>query len=217
MNLLKTPHEKLLEEAGMTPASPGMLNTPKQLLMQESGVTPSLFSNGGQPQQQMSPQDMFAAMVAAGHQPQKFATGGGVLGTNYVPEYNPEATFAPQPDRNTYTTRARDKFAEMLAKLTKNEQWSEKTTNDLFGTGQMDPWIGSNIVPNAVKLGVQFMNPITTATNIMDAPEQAFKEAQEGSPISGGITLGLAGLGALPYIGPATSKIKKLFHAIPKK
>lgn len=46
MNLLKTPHQLLLEEAGAIPASPGMLHTPKQLLMQEAGVAPK-FAAGG--------------------------------------------------------------------------------------------------------------------------------------------------------------------------
>jgi hypothetical protein len=46
MNLLKTPHQLLLEEAGATPASPGLLHTPKQMLMQEAGVTPK-FAAGG--------------------------------------------------------------------------------------------------------------------------------------------------------------------------
>jgi hypothetical protein len=46
MNLLKTPHQLLLEEAGATPASPGLLHTPKQMLMQEAGMTPK-FAGGG--------------------------------------------------------------------------------------------------------------------------------------------------------------------------
>lgn len=46
MNLLKTPHQLLLEEAGATPSSPGLLHTPKQMLMQEAGMTPK-FAGGG--------------------------------------------------------------------------------------------------------------------------------------------------------------------------
>lgn len=46
MDILKTPHQKLLEEAGATPASPGMVHTPKQMLMQESGIMPR-FAGGG--------------------------------------------------------------------------------------------------------------------------------------------------------------------------
>jgi hypothetical protein len=41
MNLLKTPHQKLMEEAGASiMPTPGMLNTPKQLLFQEAGILP---------------------------------------------------------------------------------------------------------------------------------------------------------------------------------
>ena len=47
MELLKTPHQMLLEEAGALPESPGMLNTPKQMLMQESGIVPHFAPGGG--------------------------------------------------------------------------------------------------------------------------------------------------------------------------
>ena len=73
MNILKTPQQKLLEEAGAAPAAPGMLKTTHQLLLEESGVTPK-FSGGGSTG--MSVQDMLAALIAAGQQPQKFAGGG---------------------------------------------------------------------------------------------------------------------------------------------
>lgn len=73
MNILKTPQEKLMEEAGMMPSSPGMLKTPQQLLMQEAGVTPR-FADGGSTS--MNVQDMLAELIAAGYQPQKFAGGG---------------------------------------------------------------------------------------------------------------------------------------------
>lgn len=75
MNILKTPQEKLMEDAGMAPASPGMLNTPKQMLMQESGVVPRL-AKGGQPT--MSTQDMLAYLVNQGILPSHYAPGGTV-------------------------------------------------------------------------------------------------------------------------------------------
>jgi hypothetical protein len=46
MDFLKTPQQKLMEEAGMAPASPGWLHTPQQKLMEESGITPH-FAAGG--------------------------------------------------------------------------------------------------------------------------------------------------------------------------
>lgn len=73
MDILKTPKEKLMEDAGVNPASPGMLNTPKQMLMQEAGVVPRL-AKGGQPT--MSPQDMLAYLVNAGILPSHYAPGG---------------------------------------------------------------------------------------------------------------------------------------------
>jgi len=81
MNLLKTPHQLLLEEAGATPASPGLLHTPKQMLMQEAGVTPK-FAEGGQVQ--MSIQDMIAEIIAANQEPQKFKGGGQSLAKKLI-------------------------------------------------------------------------------------------------------------------------------------
>ena len=74
MNILKTPQQKLLEEAGMSPASPGMLKTPQQMLMEQSGVQPKFFAEGGSTG--MGVQDMLVALIAAGREPQKFAGGG---------------------------------------------------------------------------------------------------------------------------------------------
>lgn len=74
MNFLKTPQQKLMEDAGMTPATPGMLKTPQQMLMEQSGIQPQFFANGGSTG--MNVQDMLAALIAAGYQPQKFNNGG---------------------------------------------------------------------------------------------------------------------------------------------
>jgi hypothetical protein len=74
MNFLKTPQQMLMEDAGMTPASPGMLKTPQQALMEESGIQPKFFAGGGSTT--MSVQDMLAALIAAGQQPQRFNNGG---------------------------------------------------------------------------------------------------------------------------------------------
>lgn len=57
----------------MTPASPGLLKTPQQLLLEESGVTRK-FADGGSTT--MSVQDMLAALIAAGYQPQRMNAGG---------------------------------------------------------------------------------------------------------------------------------------------
>jgi len=75
MDLLKTPHQYLLEEAGaVVPHDTSLINSPKQLMMQDSQVPPH-FQQGGQ----MTPQDMMAAMVAQGQTPQHFKEGGSAL------------------------------------------------------------------------------------------------------------------------------------------
>lgn len=74
MDILKTPHQMLLEEAGAhTPVASAMLKTPQQMLMEETGL-PQKFADGGEVG--MSVNDMLAAIMAQGQTPQKFAAGG---------------------------------------------------------------------------------------------------------------------------------------------
>jgi hypothetical protein len=91
MDILKTPQQKLLEEAGAIPASPGMVHTPKQMLMNESGIMPR-FADGGQVQ--MSPEVMLAELIQSGQIPQYFAAGGQV--ENMSPELFNAIYGAPQ-------------------------------------------------------------------------------------------------------------------------
>ena len=95
MNLLKTPHQKILEEAGASPLpSPGMLNTPKQMLFQESGLMPK-FAKGGnnklkKAEQNLSPAQMKAAMIVNEKTPSaqfNYAEGSSV--NQPVPELHP--------------------------------------------------------------------------------------------------------------------------------
>jgi hypothetical protein len=69
MNFIKTPHEKLLEEAGAAPATPGMIKTPQQALMEHSGLFPE-FASGG------SVNDMLAELFNADQVPEHFRKGG---------------------------------------------------------------------------------------------------------------------------------------------
>jgi hypothetical protein len=95
MNLLKTPHQKILEEAGASPLpSPGMLNTPKQMLFQESGLMPK-FAKGGnkklkKAKQNLTPTQMKAAMIVNEKTPSaqfNYAEGSSV--NQPVPELHP--------------------------------------------------------------------------------------------------------------------------------
>lgn len=72
MDIFKTPHQMLLEEAGAIPATPGMVNTPQQMVMQQSGIMPQ-FAQGG------SVEDMMAELIHQGHTPEHFASGGATL------------------------------------------------------------------------------------------------------------------------------------------
>jgi hypothetical protein len=72
MNLVKSPHQILLEQAGLSLDSiPGLANTPQQMMPQ--------YAPGGSVQQNLSPADMQAAMIVNGQTPQHFATGGHAL------------------------------------------------------------------------------------------------------------------------------------------
>lgn len=65
----------LLEEAGASPQTDGLLRTPKQLLFQEAGALPHYAAGHGV--KPLSPREMQAALVA--HElRQKYAQGGDV-------------------------------------------------------------------------------------------------------------------------------------------
>lgn len=59
MDLLKTPKQLLMEDAGVHPPSEGLLMTPQQKLMQESNIIPH-FAKG---KQVLSPRDMKAEIL----------------------------------------------------------------------------------------------------------------------------------------------------------
>jgi hypothetical protein len=61
MDLLKTPKQLLMEDAGMHPHSEGLLMTPQQKLMQETGVLPR-FAKG---KRVLSPEDMKAEIFVS--------------------------------------------------------------------------------------------------------------------------------------------------------
>lgn len=197
MNLLKTPHQLLLEEAGATPASPGLLHTPKQMLMQEAGVTPK-FAGGGQ----VSVEDMLAQIIASNQTPQKFAEGGGVMGTDYKPEYNPKATMQATPFFSSaapVTNAAKSKFA------------------DMFGQAAADRMFGGPQGESAVDQVMQFANPVTGALGVADVPFSLYNDLKQDDYFGAGITTLGGALSAIPAYKPAKAlakagreKIKKL-------
>jgi hypothetical protein len=199
MDILKTPYQKLLEEAGATPASPGMVNTPQQMLMQQSGIMPQ-FADGGAVQ--MSPEDMLAELIYSGRTPQHFAEGGGVLGTNYKPEYNPEATMQATPFFSSsapVTNAVKSKFA------------------DLFGQTAADRFFGGPQGEEAIDLATQFANPITGALGVADVPFSLYNDLKNDDYLGAGITTLGGALSAIPAYKPAKAlakaghkKIKKL-------
>jgi hypothetical protein len=79
MNPIKSPHQILLEQAGLSmDPSPGLINTPQQMMLQQANALPQ-YAPGGSVYQNLSPADMQAAMIVNGQTPQRFATGGHAL------------------------------------------------------------------------------------------------------------------------------------------
>ena len=185
----------------MVPATPGMVHTPRQMLMQEAGVLPHL-ANGGQPQQ-MSPQDMLAALVASGHLPAHYATGGGVMGTDYKPEYNPEAKMQATPFLSSaapVTDAAKSRFAE------------------IFGQAAADRIFGGPQGQDAIYQAAQLANPVTGALGVADMPFNLYTDLKKDDYLGAGITTAGGALSAIPAYKPAKAlvkagheKIKKLF------
>lgn len=75
MNLVKSPYQILLEQAGLPQdIISGFTHTPQQMMPQ--------YSSGGGVYQSLSPADMQAAMIVNGQTPQKFAAGNAVTADN---------------------------------------------------------------------------------------------------------------------------------------
>ena len=196
----------LMEEAGLAPETPGMVNTPKQMLMQESGIPQQMamggqnkLSNGGQPQ--MSPQDMLAALVASGHLPAHFAEGHSVMGTNYKPEYNPQATMQATPFFSSdapVTNAAKSKFA------------------DIFGQTAADRIFGGPQGQDAIYQAAQMANPVTGALGVADMPFSLYNDLKKDDYLGAGITTAGGALSAIPAYKPAKALVKAGHEKIKK-
>lgn len=199
-----------MEEAGMAPASPGLLHTPRQMLMQESGIVPKM-AEGGQPPQ-MSPQDMMAMMLAYGQEPQKLAGGGKPetmspeLATLldrlysqqiYSGQLPPEPTFQAQPV--TASSRTRDMVANVIG---------EKPADRLFGTGSEGQQVEY--------LPLQFLNPLAQGAAMVDAVPDTVRQLREGNYGQAGLTAGLTALGTAPFVAPAKAATKSIIKKIKK-
>ena len=191
MDYLKTPHEKLLEEAGAIPQTPGMLRTPKQQLSQEAGLIPHLAA-GGQPN--MSPNDMLAALIASGVQPQRFSDGGGVMGTTFKPQYNPEAKMQATP------------FLSSDAPVT---NYIKSHFADLFGQTAADRIFGGPQGQEAIYQAAQMANPVTGALSVADMPFNLYEDLKKNDYLGAGLTTAGGALSAVPAYKP----VKKLAHS----
>lgn len=112
MDILKTPHQMLLEEAGAkVPTSNGLLKTPQQMLMEETGL-PQKFADGGNVG--MSVNDMLAAIMAQGQTPQKFAAGSAV--GNIASQSAFALPFIPEDAQQIASDIKSEKYPEAAAR-----------------------------------------------------------------------------------------------------
>ena len=191
----------LLEEAGMTPASPGMLKTPQQLLLEESGVQPKFFSDGGSTN--TNPQDMLAELIALGYTPQRFNNGGGVMGTEYVPAYNPDAVMQPIPNESLYS-RAHGALSNM----------SPTMARILLGEARMgETGMEAPIMESLA-------NPLLWGIAAADSAKDTYQAAKSGDPIGYGVGLASTLFNVSPFATAAKAAkkpIKKAAKSILKK
>ena len=191
----------LFEEAGMAPATPGMVNTPKQMLMQESGIMPQMMANGGQAQQ-MSPQDMLAALVASGHLPAHYANGGGVMGTNYRPELTNMLGLGYGNQPINYFSQGgaatSKEFEAALESAKRQPGFIRKGANKAAGlTGKLF---------NRLNPAFQVMAAEDAGNRTMDAAQRAYHGDYRGAAISGLGAIG-SGVGMAPGFIPQVVSI----------
>jgi hypothetical protein len=205
MNFLKTPQQMLMEEAGMAPASPGLLHTPRQMLMQESGIVPKM-AEGGQPeqQQQMSPQDMMAIMMAYGQVPQHLAAGGQVFispqdmmaAYGQAPQYFAEGG---QVDYFSQGGAATSKeFEAALESARRQPGFLKKGASKVSGA--------AGKLFNRLNPAFQVMAAEDAGSRTMDAAERAYQGDYRGAAISGLGALG-SGVGMAPGFIPQVVSI----------
>ena len=180
MNIIKTPQQKLMEQLGVTPASPGYLKTPEQLLMEQSGVMPNLYADGGAVEQQYSPEMLRALLAAHGYLDMKQGP-------------TPEPTFQAQP--TTATSYLRDRVASVVG---------DKPADRLFGTGsegQQSEYLPLQLLNPLAAVGA-------TIDTIPQMKTQ-LQEGEPGAAIATGGLAGLTLLPFAKPIKAAAKKISK--------
>lgn len=230
MNFIKTPHQKLLEEAGAAPATPGMIKTPQQALMEQSGMLPQ-FADGG------SVNDMMAELFNAGQVPQHFRKGGQSIAELYaqIPqrqaeykkeqEIKPNLSQAKQAPLDPYFQNIIDRaslhnYNQMLDEANPEQtfraqpetatSWTRDQVAKLLGEKQSDRFFGTGSEGQKMEyMPLQFLNPLAQGAAMIDVVPESARQVHEGKYGEAALGLGLTGLGALPYIGPVIKKFKK--------
>ena len=144
------------------------------------------FAHGGS----TNPKQMRADMMVHG-----YAEGGhGILGTNYKPQYNPEATMQATPfmsSEEPFTDYVKGAVSPYLGQM---------ATDRIFG----GPQSGDELIYSAA----QMANPVTGMLSVADQIPNTYRNLKNKNYLGAGMSAAGLGLGLLPAIKP----IKKFFN-----
>ena len=175
-------------------ASPSDLAAKFPGIAAEQELGPALpFAHGGD----VHPDQLRAEMIAHGYEPKKFAEGKstGVLGTDYQPEYNPQATMQATPfisSEQPFTDYVKGAVAPVLG---------QKATDRIFG--------GPQSGGEAVYTAGQMFNPVTMALSTLDEIPNTYRNLKNKDYLGAGISSAGAALGLIPAIKPIKKFLKK--------
>jgi hypothetical protein len=177
MNLVKSPHQILLEQAGLSLDSiPGLANTPQQMMPQ--------YAPGGSVQQNLSPADMQAAMIVSGQTPQHFAEG--KHATSFLEKLKALFKHIPMPATANVAIGLPSAYGEHQA-LQENLQSGNygSAANNAFQMGaSISPYF---LVPSIYNAGKEFSEAATGHLSHNPAYRQQMQN-MSSAPLSGALS-----------------------------
>jgi hypothetical protein len=175
-------------------ASPSDLAAKFPGIAAEQELGPALpFKRGGD----VHPDNLRAEMIVHGYEPKKFAEGKstGVLGTDYQPVYNPQATMQATPfisSEQPFTDYVKGAVAPVLGQM---------ATDRIFG--------GPQSGEEAIYTAGQMFNPATVALSTLDAIPNTYRNLKNKDYLGAGISGAGAALGLIPALKPIKKFLKK--------
>jgi len=182
MNLVKSPYQILLEQAGLSLDSiPGLANTPQQMMPQ--------YAPGGSVQQNLSPADMQAAMIVNGQTPQHFEKGGHA--SSLIEKLKALFKHVPMPGTLNVALGLPGAYEEHenLQKNLQGGNYGSAANNALHLGASLSPYF---LVPSIYDVG----NDLSNASTLHLANDPAYRQKMQNmsSTPMGGALAGDTGL-----------------------